>query len=61
MQEKVNPINIKMLYTESESILAKYCGERGDNEGFIETLERIIKERNILLQNAIKNQLLKLN
>ncbi len=41
-------------------ILSRHCGERGDNEGAIETLERIIKEREILLRNGIKHELLKL-
>lgn len=27
------------------AILQNHCGERGDNEGAVETLERIIKER----------------
>lgn len=39
-------------------ILIRVCGERGDNEGAIETLERIIRERDILLRNAIKRELL---
>lgn len=26
-------------------ILQRYCGERGDSEGAVETLERIIRER----------------
>lgn len=42
------------------SILQRYCGERGDNEGATETLERIIRERDILLKNAIKENFLKL-
>lgn len=41
-------------------ILSRHCGERGDNEGAVETLERIIREREILIRNGIKNQLLKL-
>ncbi len=27
------------------SLLANHCGERGDNEGAVETLARIIRER----------------
>lgn len=42
------------------AVLIRYCGERGDNEGAVETLERIILEREILLKNAIKRDLLKL-
>ena len=35
------------------SILSRYCGERGDNEGAIETLDRIVRERGILLRKHI--------
>lgn len=42
------------------AVLIKYCGERGDNEGAVETLDRIIREREILLRNAIKSELLNL-
>lgn len=42
------------------AILQRYCGERGDNEGAIETLERIVSEREVMLRNAIKEKLLKL-
>lgn len=42
------------------TILGRYCGERGDSEGAVETLERIIQERDILLRNGIKHDLLKL-
>ena len=42
------------------SVLMNHCGERGDNEGAVETLERIIRERDILLRNGIKFDLLKL-
>lgn len=42
------------------TILNRHCGERGDNEGAVETLERIIKEREILIRNGIKEKLLKL-
>lgn len=31
-------------------ILSRYCGERGDNEGAVDTLARIIDERNLLLR-----------
>lgn len=41
-------------------ILQRYCGERGDNEAAVETLERIIRERGILLRNSIKTELLRL-
>lgn len=29
------------------SILGNYCGERGENEGAVDTLKRIIKERDL--------------
>jgi hypothetical protein len=32
------------------AILSHYCGERGDNEGAVETLNRIISERNLALE-----------
>lgn len=43
------------------AVLIRYVGERGDNEGAVEVLERIVQERDILLRNAIKRDLLKLN
>lgn len=39
------------------AILIKYCGERGDNEGAVETLERIIGERDLLLRRAIEKDI----
>jgi hypothetical protein len=39
------------------SILQRHCGERGDNEGAVETLERLVRERDILLRNAVKDLL----
>ena len=37
-------------------ILSHYCGERGDNEGAVETLERIVEERNTLLRRAVERR-----
>lgn len=53
-------MNKTNLESQLVSILSLYCGERGDNEGAIETLERLIKERDILLRNGIKRDLLRL-
>lgn len=52
---------IKPIYTDFYQILIRYTGERGDNEGMVEVLKRIIQERDILLRNGIKEKLLKLN
>ena len=38
-------------------ILSHYCGERGDNEGAVETLDRIVDERNLLLRRAIERDI----
>ncbi len=38
--------------------LAQHCGERGDNEGAVATLERIIRERDsasVQLKDAVRN------
>lgn len=48
------------LEKELVAILQRYCGERGDNEGAVDTLDRIVRERDILLKNAIKEKLLRL-
>ena len=32
-------------YNELISVLGQHCGQRGDNEGAVETLKRIIRER----------------
>lgn len=53
---KHDPILLRQLL----AILIKHCGERGDNEGAVETLERIVRERNILIANGVKEKLLKL-
>lgn len=58
-EDNINALAAK-LYAELQTILMRHCGERGDNEGVIETLDRIVKERDILLRNAIKSDLLKL-
>lgn len=42
------------LEVELCEILSGYCGERGDTEGAIETLERIIRERDALLRRFIR-------
>ena len=39
------------------NILSHYCGERGDNEGAVETLERIVEERNLLLRRAVERDI----
>ena len=36
------------LERELVAILSRHCGERGDNEGAVETLNRIIRERDTL-------------
>lgn len=41
-------------------ILMGQCGQRGDDEGAVQTLHRIIYERDVLLKNAIKEKLFKL-
>ncbi len=38
-------------------ILSRYCGERGDNEGAVETLDRIVEERNLLLRRAVERDI----
>ena len=48
------------MENELVTILSRHCGERGDNEGAVYTLERIIRERDILLRNGVKEKLLKL-
>ncbi len=48
------------IHAPIEAALMRYCGERGDNEGQYETLERILREREILLRNAIKEKVFKL-
>lgn len=45
------------LEKELIAILIKHCGERGDNEGAVETLERIIGERDLLLRRAIERDI----
>lgn len=37
-------INKEKLCDELVAILSEHCGEHGDNEGAVETLNRIIKE-----------------
>ena len=49
-----------LLLRELISILIRYTGERGDNEGAVECLKRICQEREILISNGVKNELLKL-
>jgi hypothetical protein len=53
----VTPLTSRLEH-ELTSVLMRYCGERGDSEGAVETLERIIREREILLKNGIKHVLL---
>ncbi len=59
-EEKTNSLSVITLENELIAILGKYCGERGDSEGAVETLERIVREREILLRNAIKEKVFKL-
>lgn len=40
------------LEHELVSILIRHCGEHGQNEGAVETLERIIRERDLLLKRV---------
>lgn len=47
----------KELFKELIRILSMYAGERGDNEGAIEVLERVLRERNILLRDFINQKL----
>jgi hypothetical protein len=35
------------------NVLMRYVGERGDNEGAVECLERIVDERNMLLRREV--------
>jgi hypothetical protein len=49
----------KLLLDALKGVLQRHVGERGDNEGALNALERIIDERNILLDSAIKTQLFK--
>lgn len=42
------------------SLLMRHCGERGNDEGAYQTLNRIIYERDVLLKNAIKEKVFKL-
>lgn len=35
-------------------ILQNYCGERGDSEGSVETLQRICEERDKLIKLLLK-------
>jgi hypothetical protein len=51
----------RLTYLELIDVLSHHCGERGESEGAVETLERIIRERDILLKNGIKEKLLKLS
>jgi hypothetical protein len=46
------------LDSEFIKILSKHCGEHGQNESAQETLERIIRERDLLLKKAV-NEILK--
>jgi hypothetical protein len=43
------------------AVLSHHTGERGNNEGAIDVVKRIIRERDTLLANAIKEKLLKLS
>ena len=39
---KIPPLTLEYQLTE---VLSQHCGQRGDNEGAVETLDRIIRER----------------
>lgn len=45
------------LGNELVNILQNHCGEHGQNEGAVETLERIIRERDLLLKRANEEML----
>lgn len=53
---KTGPVDtrrfISLLERELTAVLSRYCGERGDNEGAVETLERLIAERDAALARA---------
>lgn len=59
-----NTTDIKSGYSSLEyklvCILQRHVGERGDNEGAVEVLERILHEREVLLRNAIKEKVFRL-
>lgn len=46
-------------HTDIITLLSRYCGERGDNEDAVETLERIIGERDLLLRRAVERDIFK--
>lgn len=46
-ESPLNDATVRALY----KILFQHCGERGDNEGAVETLERIIRERDSLMES----------
>ena len=48
----------KELEKQLVEVLSHHCGEHGQSEGALETLERIIRERDLLLRQAVE-QLLK--
>lgn len=45
------------LGNELVNILQNHCGEHGQSEGAVETLERIIRERDLLLRRATEEML----
>ena len=54
--EKKSSLEVQLI-----EVLMRHCGERGESEGAVECLERIIREREILMRNAIKKELLVLH
>ena len=43
----IEPDKESVLLTELLAILSQHCGERGVDEGAVETLTRIIKEKKV--------------
>ena len=55
--DKIEELN---LLNKLISILENHCGERGDNEGAVETLKRIINERDEkLLKQKVRDTIIK--
>ncbi len=48
------------LEKELVSVLMRVCGERGNSEGAVECLERILHERDLLLRRAIERDIFNL-
>jgi hypothetical protein len=58
---RIHPKNdeppIRSMEQQLIDILINHCGEHGQNEGAVECLDRIIRERDLLLKRAVEQML----